>query len=59
MLSYLPGMGNVHETFIKRATVEPTYIHFIFSMLKCIFYMSILLLNDKYNKFVVKETTAT
>ena len=37
--------------------IEPTYIDFIFSMLKCIFNMSIILLNLKYNTFVLKETT--
>ena len=37
---------------------EPTYINIIFSMLKCIFNMSMLLLNNKHNKFVLKETAA-
>ena len=35
-----------------RILIEPAYIHFMFSMLKCIFNMSIHLLNDKYKKFV-------
>ena len=35
------------------------YYKFIFSMQKCIFNVSMLLLNNKHNKFVKKKKTAT
>ena len=35
--------------------IQPTYIHFIFSIPKSIFEMPVLLLNEKYNEIKKKQ----